>query len=88
MKQPMPQQILEMLISQPEEPGGGNSAIMTESSSAANQSSRGSAEEAARQISWTGKNPTGIVGVAISNLSGSKETAMGWINSIVPKITK
>ena len=40
------------------------------------------------RIGWTGKGPTGLVGISINNLPGSKETAMGWIDAIIPKITK
>jgi hypothetical protein len=40
------------------------------------------------RISWTGKNSTGLVGTEIDNFCGSKETAAGWIDSIIPKITK
>jgi hypothetical protein len=40
------------------------------------------------RISWSGASPTGMVGVELNNLCGSKETAMGWIDAIIPKITK
>lgn len=40
------------------------------------------------RIGWAGKTSTGIVGVSINNLCGSKETGMAWIDSIIPKITK
>ena len=39
-------------------------------------------------VSWAGKGPGGIVGVGVHFLYGSKETAMGWIDSIIPKITQ
>jgi hypothetical protein len=39
------------------------------------------------RVGWTGKGQDGLVGVSINNLYGSKETAMGWIDSIIPKIT-
>ena len=40
------------------------------------------------RITWTGKAPGGLAGVGINNFYGSKETAMGWIDTIIPKITK
>jgi hypothetical protein len=42
------------------------------------------------RIGWTGIGPTstGMVGININNFHGSKETAMGWIDTIIPKITK
>jgi hypothetical protein len=40
------------------------------------------------RISWSGKCETGLVGVEVNNFYGSKETAMGWINAIIPKIIK
>jgi hypothetical protein len=39
------------------------------------------------RIGWTGKGPDGLVGIGVNNLYGSKETAMGWIDAIIPKIT-
>jgi hypothetical protein len=39
------------------------------------------------RIGWTGKGPGGLVVVGVNNLYGSKETAMGWIDTIIPKIT-
>jgi hypothetical protein len=39
------------------------------------------------RIGWTGKGKDGLVGVGVNNLYGSKETAMGWIDAIIPKIT-
>jgi hypothetical protein len=40
------------------------------------------------RIGWTGKGSDGLVGIGVNNLYGSKETAMGWIDAIIPKITK
>ena len=40
------------------------------------------------RIGWTGKGQNGLVGVSINNFCGPKETAMGWIDGIIPKITK
>jgi hypothetical protein len=39
------------------------------------------------RIGWTGKAPGGLAGIGVNNLYGSKETAMGWIDAIIPKIT-
>jgi hypothetical protein len=40
------------------------------------------------RISWSGASPTGMVGVGLNNFCGSKETAVGWIDAIIPKIVK
>jgi hypothetical protein len=40
------------------------------------------------RIGWTGKGANGLVGVGINNFCGAKETAIGWIDAIIPKITK
>lgn len=40
------------------------------------------------RVGWTGKGKDGIVGVGVKFLFGSKETAMAWIDAIIPKITK
>jgi hypothetical protein len=40
------------------------------------------------RISWTGKGQNGLVGVNFNNFHGGKETAMAWIDAIIPKITK
>ncbi len=40
------------------------------------------------RIGWAGKSPTGLLGISINNFCGSKEMAIGWIDSIIPKITK
>lgn len=40
------------------------------------------------RIGWTGKGHGGLVGVSINNFYGAKETAMAWIDSIIPKITR
>jgi hypothetical protein len=37
---------------------------------------------------WTGKGQGGLIGIGVDNFYGSKETAMAWIDGIVPKITK
>jgi hypothetical protein len=39
-------------------------------------------------LGWTGKGANGLVGVGVNNFYGSKETAMAWIDAIIPKITK
>jgi hypothetical protein len=40
------------------------------------------------RIGWTGKGKGGLVSISINNFHGSKETALGWIDSIIPKIAK
>lgn len=40
------------------------------------------------RIGWTGKGPTGLVGISINNFHGDKQIAMGWIDAIISKITK
>ena len=40
------------------------------------------------RLGWTGKGGGGLVGVSINNFHGSKETAMAWIDAIIPKIAK
>ena len=40
------------------------------------------------RLGWTGKGGGGLVGVSINNFHGAKETAMAWIDAIIPKITK
>lgn len=40
------------------------------------------------RIGWAGKAQEGLVSVGINNFCGSKETAMAWIDAIIPKITK
>jgi hypothetical protein len=40
------------------------------------------------RISWAGTTPTGLVGISVNRFYGTKETAMGWIDSIISKITK
>jgi hypothetical protein len=39
------------------------------------------------RIAWTGKAPGGLVSVEINNFYGAKETAIAWIDTIIPKIT-
>ena len=38
------------------------------------------------RIGWTGKGTDGLVSISINNFYGAKETAIGWIDSIIPKI--
>ena len=40
------------------------------------------------RLGWIGKGGGGLVGVGINNFHGSKETAMAWIDAIIPKIAK
>ena len=40
------------------------------------------------RLSWTGKGRGGLIGVGINNFVGAKETALAWIDAIIPKITK
>ncbi len=40
------------------------------------------------RIGWTGKGQSGLVGVGVNNFCGAKETAMAWIDAIIPKITQ
>jgi hypothetical protein len=40
------------------------------------------------RIGWTGKGGGGLVGIGVNNFYGSKETAIVWIDAIIPKITK
>ena len=40
------------------------------------------------RISWVGKGKDGLVSISINNFCGSKETAIGWIDKIIPKITQ
>ena len=104
-KQPMAEQVLSMLATQPEDPAGRNPGSATREEPCGRQPYRdgilscrkvitpwiggGSGPELVTwRIGWTGKGPDGLVGVGVNNLCGSKETAMGWIDSIIPKITK
>jgi hypothetical protein len=105
MNQPAAEQILEMVASQPEEPGGQLAGSATRIDPCGKQRYRdgvlicrkstipwiggGSGPALVTwQIGWTGKSPTGMVGVGVTNFYGAKETAMGWIDAIIPKITK
>lgn len=40
------------------------------------------------RLGWTGKGQNGLVGVNINNFHGARETAMAWIDAVIPKITK
>ena len=40
------------------------------------------------RIGWTGKGQDGLVGVGVNNFYGAKETALAWIDAIIPKISK
>jgi hypothetical protein len=40
------------------------------------------------RLGWSGKTPKGLVGIEVNNFYGSKETAMGWIDAIIAKVTK
>jgi hypothetical protein len=39
------------------------------------------------RLSWTGKGPGGLINIEVNNFYGSKETAMSWIDSIIPKVS-
>ena len=39
-------------------------------------------------VGWQGKDAGGLVLISINNFYGSKETAIGWIDPIIPKIIK
>jgi len=39
------------------------------------------------RITWTGKGSGGLFTVEINNFFGAKETATGWIDELIPKIT-
>jgi hypothetical protein len=43
---------------------------------------------AERDLGGIGKGSSGLVGVSIDFFYGSKETAVAWIDAIIPKITK
>jgi hypothetical protein len=40
------------------------------------------------RVRWTGKGQSGLLSVEVNNFCGSKETAMGWIDGILSKITQ
>ena len=40
------------------------------------------------RVGWTGKGQDGLVSVGVDFLYGAKETAMAWIDAVIPKITK
>jgi hypothetical protein len=40
------------------------------------------------RVGWTGKGKDGLVSVGVDHFFGAKETAMAWIDAIIPKITK
>ena len=104
-KNPVPNQILEMLASQPEDKAGQNPGSATREEPCGRQRYQGGvltcrkvitpwigggkgADLMTWRISWAGKTSTGLVGVNINRFYGAKDTAMGWIDSIIPKITK
>lgn len=105
MANPMADQVLEMLASQPEDPAGQNPGSVTREEPCGRTRYRGGVLTCRKviipwigsgkgsdlvtwRIGWTGKAPGGLAGVGINNFYGSKETAMGWIDTIIPKITK
>lgn len=40
------------------------------------------------RLMWQGKDPEGFITITIGNFSGPKETAMGWMDTMIPKVTK
>lgn len=40
------------------------------------------------RIGWTGKGQDGLITITINQFHGSKESAMAWIDAIIPKITR
>jgi hypothetical protein len=101
----MPNQIIEMLATQPEDKAAQIPGSATREEPCGSQRYRdgvltcrkvitpwigGGAGAALMtlRINWVGKTPTGLVAVNINRFFGTKETAMGWIDSIIPKITK
>lgn len=38
------------------------------------------------RIGWTGAGAGGVVSILVSNLAGSKDAAMAWIDAIIPKV--
>jgi hypothetical protein len=46
----------------------------------------GGSELVTYNIGWVGATSTGLVGVSISHVYGGKSMAVGWIDSIIPKL--
>jgi len=102
---PAADQVMEILASQPEDPGGQLPGSATRDEPCGKDRYRGGILKCRKSItpwigggtgpdlvtwdvSWAGKGPGGIVGVGVHFFTGSKETAMGWIDAIIPKITQ
>jgi hypothetical protein len=105
MRNPAADQILEMVVKQPEDPAGRNPGSATREEPCGVERYRGGVLRCRKVITpwigggsgpdlvtwrlgWTGKGPDGLVGVGVNNFVGSKETALAWIDAIIPKITK
>ncbi|HQG92358.1 MAG TPA: hypothetical protein PLN27_11850 [Acidobacteriota bacterium] len=102
---PAVDQILEILASQPEDPGGQLPGSATRDEPCGKERYRGGILKCRKSITpwigggsgpdlvtwsigWAGKGLNGLVGVNVHSFYGSKETAMGWIDSVIPKITQ
>jgi hypothetical protein len=100
---PAVDQILEILASQPEDPGGQLAGSATRDEPCGKQRYRGGILKCRKSITpwigggsgpdletwdvgWVGKGSGGLVGVSVHFLHGSRETAMGWIDAIIPNI--
>lgn len=105
MNNPAADQVLQMLVGQPEDPGGQMPGSATREEPCGKKPYRGGILTCRKviipwigggtgpdlvtwRIGWTGKGQSGLVGVGVNNFYGAKETAMAWIDAIIPKITQ
>jgi hypothetical protein len=105
MKQPVLDQMLEMMATAPEEPAGQIPGSATREEPCGKQRYNNGVLSCRRviipwigggtgpdlvtlRVGWAGKGLAGLLSVEVNNFSGSKETAIGWIDDVVSKITK
>jgi hypothetical protein len=99
---PVASQLVEVMTSAPEEPASSQGIIrdepcgkqrykggvMTCRKTIMPQLGIGSAPDLVTwNISWMGATSTGMIGVSVSHFVGEKETAVGWIDNFVSRIS-
>jgi len=103
-KQPMVDRIFEMMDSQPEAKAADNPMSGREEPCGKQRYRGGvltcrklitpwigtgnAPDKVTLRLMWQGKDPEGLITITIRNFSGPKETAMGWMDTMIPKVAK